>query len=107
MLIVPGWLVIAAWQALLAGASYLEANMLVAVVSMNNPTYAPKPWHGTLLLWAFTVVAVMLNAFANPLLPKIEIVLLFLHLAGWLAILVPLIAVSTMPCRHNAPADAV
>lgn len=70
--------------------------MLVALISMNNPTYVPQPWHGTLLLWAFTVVAVMLNAFANPLLPKIELVLLVLHLAGWLAVLVPLIAVRTI-----------
>ena len=72
--------------------------MLVAVVSMNNPAYVPQPWHGTLLLWAFTAVAVLVNAFANPLLPKIELVLLFLHLAGWLAVLVPLIAVRNLLC---------
>ena len=88
-----GWLVIAAWQALLAGSSYLNANMIIALVKMNIPTYSPQLWHGTLILWAFTIFAVMLNAFANPMLPKIEVALLVLHLLGWLVILVPLLAV--------------
>ena len=88
-----GWLVIAAWQALLAGSAYLTTNMIIALAAMNNPTYNPQPWHGTLILWAFTIFAVMVNAFANPILPKVEVVLLVLHLLGWLVILVPLLAV--------------
>lgn len=81
--------------------------MIIALAAMNNPTYSPQPWHGTLILWAFTIFAVMLNAFANPVLPKIEVALLVLHLLGWLVILVPLLAVSYQSTHLEILADKV
>ena len=96
VLTISGWLVIAAWQALLAGCSYLGANMIIALISMNNPNYSPQNWHGTLLLWALTIFGVSLNAFANALIPKFELVVLVLHIAGFFAVLIPLLAVSQM-----------
>ena len=68
--------------------------MIIALISMNNSNYSPQNWHGTLLLWALTVFGVSLNAFANALIPKFELVVLVLHVGGFFAVLIPLLAVS-------------
>ena len=46
----------------------------------------------------------MLNAFANPMIPIIEVVVLVLHLIGWLAVLVPLLAVRLSIIHCESPA---
>ena len=88
---VMGWLVICGWQAILAGAGYLGGTMIVALVKMNHDSYEPELWHGTLLFWAFIVVAVFINTVTSILLPKIEIFILVVHIVGFLAIIIPVV----------------
>ena len=88
-----GWLVIAAWQGILAGCAFITATMIEALVILNHPDYSPQQWHGTLLFWAVMLVAVLLNALANPLIPKLEVFVLALHLLGFFACLIPLLVV--------------
>ena len=88
---VMGWLVICGWQAILAGAGYLGGTMIVALVAMNHDSYVPQLWHGTLLFWAFVVVAVFVNTVTSTWLPKIEIFILVVHIVGFLAIIIPVV----------------
>ncbi|KAL9023162.1 MAG: hypothetical protein Q9196_007359 [Gyalolechia fulgens] len=58
---------------------------------MNNPDYNFQRWHGTLLFWAVILVGVLVNTVMLSLLPKIESVILILHVLGFFAILIPLV----------------
>ena len=91
---ITGLLVIAGWEAILAGGGYLTGTMIVAVIQLNHPSYVPQQWHGTLLFWATIAYAVFFNTLLGSTLPKIELVMLFLHVVGFFAILISLVAVS-------------
>ncbi len=91
---IPGWLVICGWQAILSGSGYLGGNQVVALIALNNPDYVPQLWHGTLLFWGFILVAVFINTVTSRALPKIEVAILVLHVAGFFAFMIPIVHVS-------------
>ena len=88
---IMGWLVICGWQALLAGGGYFGGALIVALIQLNHDTYVPELWHGTLLLWAIIIIAVLINTAATSALPKIEIFILVLHVVGFFAVLIPVV----------------
>ena len=55
---------------------------------MNDPYYAPKPWHATLMIIAVAAVAILFNTFFAKRLPLIEGVILIIHVFGFFGILV-------------------
>ncbi|KAI4106473.1 MAG: hypothetical protein L6R37_002165 [Teloschistes peruensis] len=59
---IEGWLTVAGWQALCAGAAFLSAELLQALVSFTNPQYTPKPYQTMLLIWAVVALSVSINA---------------------------------------------
>lgn len=58
---------------------------------MNNASYSPQPYQVTLLLWAAILFAVFINTVISNVLPKIEGLMLILHVVGFFAILIPLV----------------
>lgn len=88
---IMGWLVICGWQAILAGDGYLGGTMIVALIQLNHENYIPELWHGTLLFWAFVVVAVFINTVTSSILPKIETFMLVVHVVGFFAVLIPVV----------------
>lgn len=58
---------------------------------LGNPNYTPKPWETTLLLWAVIFLAVFINTVVSRALPKIESLIMILHIVGFFAILIPLV----------------
>ena len=91
-----GWLVICGWMAILAGNGYLCGTQIEAVIQLNNPSYVPQPWHGTLLFWATVLIAVLINTVVGQLLPPIEAFMLVIHVLGFFAILIPLVYVCSL-----------
>lgn len=63
---------------------------------LNYPNYAanPKRWHGTLLMWAITLITFIVNVFAIKLLPIIELIGGICHLVFFVALLVPLVTLA-------------
>lgn len=57
----------------------------------NHSGYGFQRWHGTLLTWAAILLAVAFNTILSPALPKVEGMVLVLHILGFVAILVPLV----------------
>lgn len=78
------------WQAGVAINAYLAGAEIQGLIILNNPEYVPKNWHGTLLLIAVALLAVLFNTVLVKQLPVIENVILVLHIAGFFAILIPL-----------------
>ncbi|KAI0179386.1 amino acid transporter [Hypoxylon sp. FL1284] len=96
-----GWLTVIGWQAAVAGLGYLAAGLIQGVAVMGNPSYEPLAWQKTLLLWASIAFAVFFNTIISNALPKIEGLVLILHVLGFFAILVPLVYLSP----HADPKD--
>lgn len=94
---ISGWLVICGWQALVASSAYLSANLILTLVTMNNPDYSPTQWQGTLLYWALMALAILVNVYSSSVLGRVQFFLLALHILGFFAFLIPMVSVSVPP----------
>ena len=93
-LTILGWLTVIGWQAASASVGYLGGTLIQGLITVNNPSYQAKGWQGTLLLWAVILVAVAVNTVVVSALPKIEALILIIHILGFFAILIPLVYLS-------------
>lgn len=85
-----GWLSALGWQASIALTSFAAGNIILELASAMHPTYTPALWHGTLMTIAMAVLAVMVNTLGAKHLPLLEATILFLHVFGFFAVLIPL-----------------
>ncbi|OKL57711.1 hypothetical protein UA08_06903 [Talaromyces atroroseus] len=88
---VIGWLTVVGWQAAAASEGYLVGSLIQGLIVMNSSTYDPKPYQVTLLLWAAIFFAVFINTVVSSALPKVEGLMLILHILGFFGILIPLV----------------
>lgn len=86
-----GWVSVLGWQAGCASGTFLGGTIIQGLLVLNNPTYNPQRWHGTLILYAVLLVSVFVNTVAIRILPALEGIILILHVLGFLAILIPLV----------------
>lgn len=86
-----GWLTATGWQASVASGGYLSGTLIQGMIVLNHPEYNFKQWHGTLLFWAVILVAVFVNTIISTLLPKLEGLILIIHVLGFFAVLIPLV----------------
>ena len=65
--------------------------MIQALIILNHPNYAPTRWQGTLIFYAVIAFIVFINTYLARWLPKIEGMILCVHILGFFAILIPLV----------------
>ncbi|GAB7328266.1 hypothetical protein MBLNU13_g00277t2 [Cladosporium sp. NU13] len=87
---ISGWLAALGWQAFIASSAYQTGNVILILASMNNPSYVPTVWQGTLMTMAVGAFAISFNAFAAKHLPLFEGVILVMFLIGFFVIIIPL-----------------
>lgn len=85
-----GWLTAIGWQVYLASVCFLVGTMIQGLIALNVPTYVWQNWHGTLLSIAVIIFSVAFNTVLASRLPAIEGAALVLHVAGFIAIIIPL-----------------
>lgn len=90
-----GWVTVLGWQASIASTCSLTSGLIQGLITMTRPEYAPEAWHGLLLFWAVVLFCVFINTVVSRLLPKIEGLILILHIVGFFSILIPLIKLSS------------
>ena len=90
-----GWLTVIGWQALVASTAYISGTLIQAVVVLTIPSYNPKNWHGTLLVFAVLLWGMLINTSARRLLPWLEGPILCVHILGFFGVLVPLVVLSS------------
>ena len=86
-----GWITIIAWQAGLSTGCFLGGTLIQGLLILNNPDYVPYQWQGTLLFYAILLLGLFVNTYLGRLLPKIEALVLVVHVCGFFAILIPLV----------------
>lgn len=79
------------WQTGQASVAFLAASIIQAVAILNHPNYAPTRWQGTLIFYGVIAFIVFINTFLARWLPKIEGLILCLHILGFFGILIPLV----------------
>lgn len=85
-----GWLCTIGWQSGTAIGCFLAATHIQGLIVLNSETYIYERWHGTLLTIAMVLSVAIFNTFLAKHLPLVESFVLYLHLGGFVAILVPL-----------------
>ncbi|KAH7258036.1 amino acid/polyamine transporter I [Fusarium tricinctum] len=86
-----GMLTVGGWQGSVTSSALLTGNMILGLTSLNDNSFQPKLWQGTLLSWAILAFAVFINILVSSALPKFEGLILILHVLGFFAILIPLV----------------
>ncbi|KAJ5674493.1 Amino acid/polyamine transporter I [Penicillium maclennaniae] len=88
---VTGWLNLIGWWANTAAGVYFGATVTQGLLVLNFPDYEFERWHGTLLMFAALLLCVLVNSIGARLLPKVEGLILILHIVGFFAVLIPLV----------------
>lgn len=96
-----GWQTTIAWQAAVASSVYLSGTGIEGVVILNYPNLALEGWHGTLFTYAVLMVAALFNTFLGSQLPKVELMILIIHIFGFIVVFVPLLYLAP----HSSPHD--
>ena len=88
---VTGWLDLIGWWANTASGVYFAATVIQGILVLNYPDYNLQRWQGTLLMFAALIICVGVNSAGGKLLPKLEGLILILHVMGFFAILIPVV----------------
>lgn len=91
---IVGWLTTLAWVATVATETLFAGTIIQGILILNYPSYDPQMWQGTLLTWAVILVNIFINVVVPAALPKLEILVMVLHICGFIAIIATLLATS-------------
>jgi choline transport protein len=91
-----GWLTSLAWVATVATESLFAGTMIQGLLTLRYPDTEFTRWQGTLLTWAVMFFNVLINTILPALLPKFEIMIMVLHVGGFIAIIATLLSTSTI-----------
>lgn len=88
---ITGWLTVAGWQGTAASGAYLAGSMMQGLIAFTIPSYHGETWQGTLMVWGVVLVAVFVNTVVSSALPKIEGMILVLHIIGFFGVFITLL----------------
>ncbi|KAL5355611.1 amino acid/polyamine transporter I [Aspergillus floccosus] len=102
-----GWVTVIGWQAAFASASFLAGTQIQGAVLLAHENYQSQPWQGTLIMWAAVLLALGINVVGGKLLPRLETVILVIHLVGFFGILIPMTYMANHKTTHEVFHDFV
>lgn len=89
-----GWLGVLGWQVGVSFTAFVTGTQIQGLLVLNYPWYVYEQWHGTLLIIATLLVAVIFNTFLAQQLHLVEGAVLILHVFGFIGIMATLWATS-------------
>ncbi|KAJ5219904.1 hypothetical protein N7468_009108 [Penicillium chermesinum] len=90
---ITGWVNCAGWVALVATGGLLGSQLVLAVISLMHPTFESHPWQQFLIYIAYNIVAFLINALLNRILPYFNKAAFIWSLAGF-----TIICITTLAC---------
>lgn len=94
LLMIVGWMSVLSWQAGTASSPLLIAGMIQALVGVNEAAYEYTDAKTTAIGVPVTFLVLFLNIYAVRLMPLMQNLMLVLYVAGFIAILVAMLALS-------------
>ncbi|KAK3624356.1 hypothetical protein LTR56_021074 [Elasticomyces elasticus] len=89
---VTGWINVFGWMSLVATAGLLGSQLIIGIISLYDENYSPQPWHQFLIYIGYNVVAAVLNAFGNHMLPYINKTAIIWSISGFAIICITILA---------------
>ena len=78
------------WQAGNASGSFLTGIIIQSLIVVNDDSYEPQPYQGTLLVFAMVLLLYIVNIWGASWWPKIQNGLMVLHTLGFLVVIIVL-----------------
>jgi choline transport protein len=85
-----GWMSSLGWLASVTSAAFVVTTQVQAMISVKNAEYAFTNWQYTLIMLAFMIITIFFNTWGARILPMLETISLFGHVAGFLITVIPL-----------------
>ncbi|CAF9938637.1 hypothetical protein IMSHALPRED_001033 [Imshaugia aleurites] len=92
---ITGWVNVSGWIALVASGGLLGSQLIVGVISFMNQSYVPQRWHQFLIYIGYNLIAFLLNAFGNFLLPYVTKGAFAWSITGFVIISITVLACSS------------
>ncbi|KAI0145490.1 amino acid permease [Xylariaceae sp. FL1272] len=89
---VTGWINVSGWVALTATGGLLGSSFILQIATFLHPNYEQQAWHQFLIYVTFAFIALVINAFANRLLPLLNKAAFIWSLAGFIIISITVLA---------------
>ena len=89
------------WQAGNASGSFLTGTIIQALLTVNYPDYEPKPYQGTLFVFACVLLIFFVNFYGAHIWPHLQNGLMVLHVLGFLITIIVL----WVCAPHRTPRD--
>ncbi|KAJ5805360.1 hypothetical protein N7474_011247 [Penicillium riverlandense] len=86
-----GWITVFGWQTAVASICYLIATQIQGMVMLNNSSYVPQQWHGTLIMWAIVVFSTFVNIYGIKAMPALQMLGGIMHITFFIAIVIPML----------------
>lgn len=89
-----GWLSAVSWQSIVALDAFLIGSIIQGLIALNNETYMPARWQGTLLVMASVLAISLFNVFGAKHLPLAEGLFVTVHLFAFFPVIVTLLVLA-------------
>jgi choline transport protein len=86
------------WLASVASSVFILATQVQAMIEVTNASFGFPNWQYTLIMLAFLVITIFFNTWGAKVLPMLETISLFGHLAGFFVVMIPLVVL----CQKNS-----
>ncbi|KAJ5166315.1 uncharacterized protein N7482_005096 [Penicillium canariense] len=94
-----GWITVFGWQATTTSICYLVAAQIQSMVLLNNPSYVPRQWHGTLIMWAIIGLSALVNIYGIKIMPALQMLGGIMHITFFIVLVIPIILLA----RRSTP----
>ncbi|CAG7961817.1 unnamed protein product [Penicillium salamii] len=98
---ITGWVNCSGWVALVATGGLLGSELILGVISLMNPAYEPQRWHQFLIYLAYNIVAFIINALMNNILPYVTKGAFIWSLTGFAVICITILSCAS-PTYNSA-----
>ncbi|KAF2860122.1 putative amino acid permease [Piedraia hortae CBS 480.64] len=89
---ITGWINVFGWMSLVATGGLLGSQLILGIIAMYRPSFEAKRWQQFLIYIAYNVVATILNAFCNNLLPYVNKAAITWSICGFCVISITVLA---------------
>ncbi|CAN8104703.1 unnamed protein product [Discula destructiva] len=89
-----GWQSVLSWQAGNAADCFIAGTLVQAILAVNDASYEPQKWQGTLFVFAMALLVFVCNLWAHDLWPHLQNGLMLVHILAFFAVVTALWALA-------------
>ena len=89
---ITGWINVFGWMSLTATAGLLGSQLIIGIIPLYAENYEPQRWHQFLIYIGYNVVAFVINAFGNSIIPLVNKTAIIWSIAGFVVITITVLA---------------